>query len=200
MGPNGIGKSTFLRILQGKINKDEFIKGFIKINENIFDFTNKQTLEFLKNNSRLVAQNYNDMLALDFTVNHNLQAAQFLNYPSFGLLPNSIKYADMLSDIGIKLNTIVNQLSGGQRQVLAIVMALQKHVEILFLDEPTAALDDVNSKMVMSFLNNLIKSCDITIICISHDKELIRNHANESIYEIVKNKDNERSIEKILLS
>ena len=196
IGRNGIGKSTLLRILQGKIHKGEMIQGTIISDGITYNFDDKNTKALLANLTRLVLQNYSNMLALDFSVATNLGAAQLSYYPHLNALPASFKYADMLQEIGITLDKYVSQLSGGQRQILAIVMALQKPIKLLLLDEPTAALDEANARMVMDFLTKLARLYKIIIVCISHDRELIRIYGQNLYYEIVKNNKNERYIEK----
>jgi ABC-type lipoprotein export system ATPase subunit len=87
-------------------------------------------------------------------------------------------------------------LSGGQRQILAILMALQKSASILLLDEPTAALDDKNSSMVMSFLNELLATDkNLTVLIICHDKELVDTYAHSQYHQIEVHDDNTRTIE-----
>ncbi len=198
MGRNGIGKSTFLRILQGELYDGEYIQGSIKLNEVIYNLADKNTQLLLKTTSRLVHQNYNTMLATDFSVANNLSVAQLPYYPSLTALSTTFKYADMLQEVGITPNNQVAALSGGQRQILAIVMALQKPITLLLLDEPTAALDEKNAQMVMNFLTKLTQLHQITIICITHDKELIHTYAQHYFYEIVKNSNGERFMEKRL--
>ena len=80
-------------------------------------------------------------------------------------------------------------------------MSLQKPTRVLLLDEPTAALDDKNAKMVMGFLETLLQSTDLTILIICHDKELVEKYAHDYYFEIkVHEKNNHRTIEKIDLS
>lgn len=196
MGRNGIGKSTLLRILQGKIYAGEQIEGSIAFNHQEHNLALSETKQLLHNMSRLVSQNYNNMLALDFTVAENIAAAQLQRYPSFALLPKTCAYQQMLESAGIFLTHPVHQLSGGQRQILAITMAIQKPIKLLLLDEPTAALDETNTQIVMSFLHQLAQIDNITMICISHDPELIRTYSAGNYSEIVKNEHNERFIER----
>jgi len=58
---------------------------------------------------------------------------------------------------------------------------------ILLMDEPTAALDDKNSKMVMSFLFELVKMLNLTIIIICHDKEIVQQYTNGGFFEMLLN-------------
>ncbi len=196
VGKNGIGKSTFFRILQGKIYQGERVSGSIIIDNVTYDFADKNTHNLLANKVRLVAQNYSTMLASDFSVAVNLGVAQLFCYPSVISLPTSFKYLDMLEEVGITLDKQAAELSGGQKQILAIIMALQKPIKFLLLDEPTAALDEKNTQLVMNFLTKLTQAHNITIICITHDKEVTHAFAQNFFYEIVKNNQGERYIEK----
>lgn len=196
MGRNGIGKSTFLRILQGKLQANEQVRGTIVFDGRSYDLADKKTQELLRQVSRSVSQNYNTMVALDFSVAQNIGAAQLAMYPDLQPLPAEFKYGDMLRDVGIKFDMPVGQLSGGQRQILAIIMALQKPIQLLLLDEPTAALDETNAQTVMDFLGKLAQLHQITMVCITHDQELIHTYARHQYCEIVKNSAQERHIEK----
>ena len=62
-----------------------------------------------------------------------------------------------------------SSLSGGERQRLAVARSLLCGKRVLFLDEPTAALDEENKKAVFALLERLGK--DMLIICSTHDEE-----------------------------
>ena len=79
-------------------------------------------------------------------------------------------------------------MSGGQRQMLALLMVTQKPIDLLLLDEPTAALDSKNSDYVMQGIRTLAQEKNICILCISHDADIIKKYA-DYIITIAENKD-----------
>ena len=65
--------------------------------------------------------------------------------------------------------------------MLAMLMVTQKPLDILLLDEPTAALDSKNSDYLMQGIENLAKEKNIVIVCITHDQEIIEKYAKNII-------------------
>lgn len=195
-GRNGIGKSTLFNIISGNINHLK-VSGKIKIKNEEFDLSLNKDLKKINSLTGIVLQDYNLMLANDFTVIENLKASTLNEYPGLNFKFFSNNYLDLLNDSGIDLNQIVSTLSGGQKQILAILMILQRSKKILLLDEPTAALDDLNSKILFEFIYKIVNLYEIFVICISHDKDLIKNYSDNFYYEIKKNLNEERFIEKI---
>ena len=194
IGRNGIGKSTLFKILQVNIKRSEILEGIMTFNGCSYNVSLKQDQMKIQKMVSLVCQNYNQMLALDFSVKENLEMASLKPYPSLKLLNQKIEYLDILKDLNINLDWIVKNLSGGQKQILAILMTLQKPISILLLDEPTSALDDENSLFVINFLKILAEKYNIIIIMIIHDKELISKVEHAAIFEIVKKDYNTRDI------
>jgi putative tryptophan/tyrosine transport system ATP-binding protein len=70
-----------------------------------------------------------------------------------------------------KLDKPVGQLSGGQRQALALLMAIYDPPALLLMDEPTAALDPSSAKMVMHLANDFILKQQLTTIMVTHHME-----------------------------
>ena len=125
------------------------------------------------------------MLANNFNFIENLQLAQLPEFPHLGSLPKRKPIPPFISHFGIDYTTEVANLSGGQRQILTILMTLQKPLSILLLDEPTAALDDKNADMVVNFLQELLyNDPELTVFIICHDKEIVDKYAGNSFYEI----------------
>ena len=114
------------------------------------------------------------MIADQFSFIENARLAAMAHYPGVTKLPQATLYPELLQRFGIAMDKPTKLLSGGQRQILAIVMALQKKCSILLLDEPTAALDETNAELVMHFLQDLIRTTGLTVIMICHDSDLIR--------------------------
>lgn len=197
-GKNGAGKSTFFRILMGKIERSEFIQGTINIKDRSFNMTIAEERNKLSHYIRLAPQKFDEMLADQFTFTQNLALASLPKYPGLEIFVEEINIPPLVDRFGINYHVPVSMLSGGQRQILAILMALQKPTSILLLDEPTAALDDKNASMVISFLNALLQANkELTVLIICHDKELVEEYAHDHYHQIEVHEDKTRTIELI---
>lgn len=68
-----------------------------------------------------------------------------------------------------KLDELVSNLSGGQRQALSIIMAILQDSKILLLDEITAALDPASARTIMEMTNRIIREQKLTCVMITHN-------------------------------
>ncbi len=183
-GKNGSGKSTLLRIIQGSLMPGERLIGTFHLDSKPITIHANRVPRHFTYKIKTVVQDTDTMLADQFTVEQNLQCAQLPPTPGLGQLPTAQSLPLLMQEFGIKGSTEVKQLSGGQRQILAIIMALQKPTAVLLLDEPTAALDPRNASMIMDFLQKLASTHHITILIISHDKELVTTYSAGSYFEL----------------
>jgi putative ABC transport system ATP-binding protein len=78
------------------------------------------------------------------------------------------------------LNTPIGKLSGGQRQIITIVMATLCDPDILLLDEPTAALDPVSTENLLQFVHNFTKQRKMATMMITHDEQRAKFLANRT--------------------
>lgn len=96
-------------------------------------------------------------------------------------------------DLNIDLNGSVKVLSGGQKQRLLILCCMMKDPEMIFLDEPTAYLDDENRKRMRKIITDLCYKYHKTIIIASHDLDMLEianiHYHIENKKIILKNKD-----------
>jgi ABC-type bacteriocin/lantibiotic exporter with double-glycine peptidase domain len=183
-GQNGAGKSTLFKILQGRLEQKEIIAGSIELHGARHNFSEARVASFV-GQIKLVQQKFDLMLADRFSFIENLRCANIGVHPNFTRLPDHQPLPAFIARFCINHDVPVKMLSGGQRQMLAILMALQKPTKVLLLDEPTAALDEQNAKMVMQFLDELVKATGITVLIICHDREIVETYASEGYYEIV---------------
>ncbi len=184
-GSNGSGKSTLFRILQGNIGSNEIISGTLLIDNQTFNLNDKQSFHAYAAHIKTVQQKFDDMLANQFSFLDNLRLAKMPQYPTLTSLPDHQALPEFLQRFGIDINKPVKLLSGGQRQILAILMVLQKQGKILLLDEPTAALDEQNAAMVMEFVQMLVQKTGMTVLIICHDNELVERYAPNGYYHLV---------------
>ena len=91
-------------------------------------------------------------------------------------------YRELLSQLGLGLEDMmgskVGSLSGGQRQAMALLMTTMAPIEILILDEHTAALDPATSIKVMKLSERIAKEHHITTMMITHDMEDALKYGN----------------------
>ena len=145
LGPNGAGKSTAMRALLGMLNLRQ---GIITLNEK--DISNLSPQDRVKEGISFVPQNKNVFTTL--TVEENLEMGAYLRDESFqDTLDEIFRLFPILKE---KRHQLAGQLSGGQRQQVALGRALMIKPSVLMLDEPTAGV----SPIVMDELfNHIIK-------------------------------------------
>ena len=74
-------------------------------------------------------------------------------------------------DLSDRLNHFPSQLSGGEKQRVAMARSLINKPELIFLDEPTGNLDKNTSMEVIRFLNNIVEEYNSSVIVATHDQE-----------------------------
>ena len=158
-GPSGSGKTTLLNIISGI---DTPSSGIVLYNEN-----NINNVNFRKEFVGLVFQDFN--LIDDFSIIDNLRIAGCDDYL---ILEKVLNYLDLSS----KINTKVENLSGGEKQRLAIGRAMVKKTEIFLLDEPTGNLDFENATKVFELLKTLSKTK--LVIVVSHDVQSAKKYGD----------------------
>ena len=165
LGHNGAGKSTLVKILSGAIKSDS---GEIYINGK------KATI-----NNTIDARDYGiETIYQELALCNNLSAPANLfmgrEKHKLGFLDSKYMLNEtkkILEDLSIKISSLttnVDNLSGGQRQSIAIGRAVYFNANIIIMDEPTAALGLEESKLVFKLINQL-RSNGIGIFYISHD-------------------------------
>jgi len=145
LGPNGAGKSTVMKALLGMLNLRQ---GIITINEK--DISNLSPQDRVKEGISFVPQNKNVFTTL--TVEENLEMGAYLRDESFqDTLDEIFGLFPILKE---KRNQFAGQLSGGQRQQVALGRALMIKPSVLMLDEPTAGVAPI---VMDELFNHIIK-------------------------------------------
>ena len=171
LGASGSGKSTLLNILSGLEKSDS--GEVVYDNESISDYSEKQLTKFRKDKIGFVFQQY--YLLNNLTVEQNVKVG--------ANLANNKEYVDIIKDLGLedRLSKYPNELSGGEQQRVSIARALAKKPTVLFLDEPTGALDEETGRKILEYLLKLKDKSHFTMIMVTHN-ENIAELANKIIH------------------
>lgn len=193
-GDNGVGKSTLFNIVQGTIDKFALLETSITLNGITYTAHNNVLPHAFTQQVHTVQQQYDRMIANQFSFMENLQLANLPMYPGLQSLPHAT-LLDIIKPLGIDMRKPAHLLSGGQRQLLAILMALQKPTQLLLLDEPTATLDKKNAHLVMQCLYQLAAQLKVTMLIICHDKELVTQYVQGNSFVMRQHENGERVFE-----
>ena len=93
-------------------------------------------------------------------------------------LAKNKEYRKLIDAVGLadKMKKYPHELSGGEQQRVAIARALAKKPEVLFLDEPTGALDEATGRMVLDLLSKLQKELGFTMVMVTHNQNIQKPH------------------------
>lgn len=162
LGPSGSGKSTFLNVISGLEYPDS---GSIRYDsKDITELSDGQLTLFRKNNVGFIFQQY--YLLANLNVDKNVKMGADL--------AGNKDYRDIIDAVGLldKLNKFPWELSGGEQQRVSVARALAKKPKVLFLDEPTGALDEKTGRQVLDYICKLQKIYKFTIIMVTHNNNI----------------------------
>ncbi len=181
LGSNGSGKSTLLKIISGEYKSDS---GKILLNgKNI----TKQKMHKRAINISNVAQDITKGTVQDMTLLENMSLSIIRGRKSrFTFFKNNINIiSEKIKSLNLNLekylHSNMSNLSGGQRQAIATLMAMHPTPDLLLLDEHTSALDPRSHEKIMDFTDSFIKKHRITSLMITHNIEDAVKYGNRLI-------------------
>ena len=171
VGSNGSGKTSLLNIICGSIDVDG---GQIVVGGE--DITRKKDYLRHRNIGR-VYQDPSKGTCANMTILENMALADNKGKPynlGMSVKKNRIDYyKELLQPLNLgledKLYTKVGALSGGQRQAVALLMATMTPIEMLILDEHTAALDPKTAEIIMELTGKIVKEKHLTTMMVTHN-------------------------------
>jgi putative ABC transport system ATP-binding protein len=168
MGPSGSGKSTLVAALSGLLKPDE--GEVTALGESLWDLPSGRLDKFRLDHCGFIFQGFNLFSALTSLQ----QVTTVLKYQGHGPEVARQMAEDALTEVGLgqRLNQRPSELSGGEKQRIAIARALAKRPQLLFADEPTSALDGENGQIVIRLLRRAAKQHGAAVICVTHDPRL----------------------------
>lgn len=160
LGPNGVGKSTFVKQIIGYLSPTS---GDIKVlGESIHGMSQSLTSKI----GYMMQSRYSHWDHL--TVNDALfYSGKLKKVPSIEI-KKQIKYFIDKLDLGNETKRTIGSLSGGKKQAAALACSMIGFPEIIILDEPTNGLDPQKRIMLWSFLEEINREKNITILLITH--------------------------------
>ena len=163
-GPSGSGKSTLLSIIGTLDNADS---GELLINGmSIDDNTN---IDKLRNKSIGFVFQFHNLIS-ELTLEENVSLPKMIAKEQLGKkeLIELFEYFDLKD----RMNSFPNDLSGGEKQRVAVMRAIINNPSIIIADEPTGNLDKENALKMMSLFKKLNTERKLTIIIATHDEDV----------------------------
>ncbi|VEU68535.1 ABC transporter ATP-binding protein [Mycoplasmopsis pulmonis] len=162
-GKSGSGKSTLLNLISGL---DRPTKGDVVVNDvNLPYLSNNELTKFRRLNVSFIFQSYN--LLENITGFDNVETGDYLQKDKSKKMDiHKLFEIFDLEDVKYKFPA---QMSGGQKQRISILRALTKNTDLIFADEPTGALDEKTTLIVLDILQKINQQTGTTIIMVSHN-------------------------------
>lgn len=170
VGPSGSGKSTILNMI-GLL--DTVDSGKILINGKVLPKVNSQSAAHYRRNVINYLFQSNALISTS-SVKDNLMLA--MTFSNFSRQEKEQRIKETLEFVGLqnRLNSKINELSGGEQQRIAIVRAILKPGDIVLADEPTGSLDPEMSQKAFDLIQTLRDQFGKTILVVTHNMEQAR--------------------------
>lgn len=162
LGPSGSGKSTLLNVISGLERPDN---GVIRYDgTDITALSDKALTQFRRDNVGFIFQQY--YLLPNLTVGQNVKMGADL--------ASNKDYRAIIEAVGLtdKINKFPRELSGGEQQRVSIARALAKKPNVLFLDEPTGALDEETGRLILDYIAKLQADLHFTMLMVTHNTNI----------------------------
>lgn len=162
LGASGSGKSTLLNVISGLEPADA---GNVSYNgRDISNMNDAEITLFRKETIGYVFQQY--FLLPNLNVDKNVKMGA-------DLVGNK-NYRSLIESVGLgdKQKKYPHELSGGEQQRVSIARALAKQPQVLFLDEPTGALDEATGRMVLGLICKLQREMGFTMVMVTHNQNI----------------------------
>ena len=162
LGASGSGKSTLLSVLSGLETPDS--GRVVADGEEISAMSEGERTKFRRREVGFVFQQH--FLLPHLTAEKNVKLGADL--------AKNGSYGDILAAVGLgeKRKKYPSELSGGEQQRVSIARAVAKNPKILFLDEPTGALDEETGRSVIDYLLKLQRERGFTAVMVTHNENL----------------------------
>ena len=164
MGPSGSGKSTLLNIL-GTLDTD--YSGNITIDD--INISPEHDLAYIRALKLGFVFQFHHLLP-EFTIMENLQIPRLIS----GYVNNDSEIMDMLLYIGLedRIHHYPDEISGGERQRVAVIRALINRPLLVLADEPTGNLDRENSQLLLNLICDLKGKFQQSFLIATHDNSI----------------------------
>lgn len=162
LGASGSGKSTLLHCLSGLERMDG---GSVTVDGQVItSLSDKALTKFRRDHVGFIFQQY--YLLPDMTVEKNVRMGADL--------AGNGEYRSLIKAVGLteKAAKYPAELSGGEQQRAAIARALAKKPKILFLDEPTGALDEQTGRQALDLIDRLHGEQGFTLVMVTHNEQI----------------------------
>ncbi len=162
LGASGSGKSTLLNVISGLESADSG-KVFYD-DKNISDMNDTEITRFRKDTIGYVFQQY--FLLPNLNIDKNVKmGADLAKNKNYRKLIEAVGLAD-------KIKKYPHELSGGEQQRVSVARALAKQPHVLYLDEPTGALDEATGRLVLELICKLQKEMGFTMVMVTHNQNI----------------------------
>ena len=171
VGKSGSGKSTLLKLINNTL---QMKSGSIFYKDT--NILNIKPVELRRNIMMTSQENF----LFDMTIKENFHEFYKLRDLE-NLTDDEIVKFLKITDFDVDINLDVEKLSGGEKQRVFLAIALSMRPAVLLLDEPTSALD---SNTAFNMMKNIVDYCkhnDITLVVVSHARNLVDEFADKTI-------------------
>ena len=162
LGASGSGKSTLLNVMSGLERPDS---GSVCYDgKDLTRLPDNELTAFRKQNVGFIFQQY--YLLPNLNVEKNVKmGADLAGNRDYRMIVEAV-------GLGEKLHKYPSELSGGEQQRVSIARALAKRPRVLFLDEPTGALDEQTGRQVLDYIAKLQRELSFTVIMVTHNQNI----------------------------
>ena len=178
LGSSGSGKSSLLNLIAGL---DRPTSGRVNVaGSDLAQLSREELAKYRRHTVGIVFQSFNLIPTMSVVENVELP----LRFAEVEPAQRRAQSNEALERVGLaaRLRHRPTELSGGEQQRVAIARALVNRPKVLLADEPTGNLDSKTGKEVLDLLQGLNRSIGLTVIMVTHERDLADRYAGRQIF------------------